>query len=259
MLGVRQDRREKCSSREALGVNFARSEVMHKKIGILGGLSPESTVSYYLYITRTYTERYGDYSYPEIIIYSVSLQRYHDWRNVDRWDLIAADMIEAARGLERAGADFGIIATNTMHLVFDEVQAAVKIPFLHLIDATAKAIQQKGCSVVGLLGTKFTMSHRFYRDRLAANGITSVAPEAEDQEIVHGIIETELVRGVIKDDSKRKYLQIIRKMEKAGVEGVILGCTKIPLLIQEKDYRLPLFDTTSIHAETALHYAIGDH
>lgn len=237
---------------------MAKGGGMHKKIGILGGLSPESTASYYLYITRTYTERYGNYGYPEIVIYSVSLQKYHDWRNIKRWDLIAEDMVAAARGLEKAGADFGLIATNTMHLVFDEVQGAVKIPFLHLIDVTARAIQMKGCSVVGLLGTKFTMSHNFYRDRLASKGIIAVIPGPEDQETVHTIIEEELVRGVIREDSKRKYLKIIDKMETAGVEGVILGCTEIPLLIHEKDCRLPLFDTTSIHAESALQYALGN-
>ena len=231
---------------------------MHKKIGILGGLSPESTVVYYTYITRTYTERYGDYGYPEIIIYSVSLQRYHDWRSRDEWDKIAGDMIAAARNLEKAGADFGIIATNTMHIVYDEVQAAVRIPFLHIIDATVKVIREGGYSRVGLLGTKFTMGEDFYRDRLAANGITSMVPSKKDQEMIHRIIVEELVRGRIKEDSRRQYLEIIGKMQKEGVEGIILGCTEIPLLIQEKDCVLPLFDTTAIHAEAALQCALNN-
>lgn len=231
---------------------------MHKKIGILGGLSPESTVVYYTYITRTYTERYGDYGYPEIIIYSVSLQRYHDWRSRDEWDKIAGDMIAAARNLEKAGADFGIIATNTMHIVYDEVQAAVRIPFLHIIDATVKVIREGGYSRVGLLGTKFTMGEDFYRDRLAANGITSMVPSKKDQEMIHRIIVEELVRGRIKEDSRRQYLEIIGKMQKEGVEGIILGCTEIPLLIQEKHCVLPLFDTTAIHAEAALQCALNN-
>jgi len=231
---------------------------MHKKIGILGGLSPESTVVYYTYITRTYTERYGDYGYPEIIIYSVSLQRYHDWRSRDEWDKIAGDMIAAARNLEKAGADFGIIATNTMHIVYDEVQAAVRIPFIHIIDATVKVIREGGYSRVGLLGTKFTMGEDFYRDRLAANGITSMVPSKKDQEMIHRIIVEELVRGRIKEDSRRQYLEIIGKMQKEGVEGIILGCTEIPLLIQEKHCVLPLFDTTAIHAEAALQCALNN-
>ena len=231
---------------------------MHKKIGILGGLSPESTISYYLYITRTYTEQYGDYGYPEIVIYSVTLQNYHDWRSVGKWDKIAEDMIKAAKALEKAGADFGIIATNTMHLVFDEVQAAVQIPFLHLIDATTKSIKEKGCSKVALLGTKFTMSEKFYRDRLTAEGITSIVPNANDQETIHNIIVKELVRGQINDDSRQEYLNIISKMQKNGAEGIILGCTEIPLLIQEKHCNLPLFDTTTIHAEAALQYALAN-
>lgn len=228
---------------------------MHKRIGILGGLSPESTVSYYLYITRTYTERFGDYGYPEIIICSVTLQNYHDWRNLNRWDLIAEDMISAAKRLERAGADFGVIATNTMHLVFDEVQRAVKIPFLHLIDVTVDAIQQKGCSTVGLLGTRFTMSHPFYRDRLAAYGITPLVPGEKDQETLHRIIEDELVRGRIEQDSRNQYLAIIGRLQEAGAQGIILGCTEIPLLIRETDCSMPLFDTATLHAEAALRFA----
>ena len=228
---------------------------MHKRIGNLGGLSPESTVTYYSYLTRTYTERFSNYGYPEIIIYSVSLQKYHDWRSAGRWDRIAADMIASARSLERAGADFGIIATNTMHFVFDEVQAAVSIPFLNIIDATAQAIKQSRFSNMGLLGTKYTMSKDFYRDRLSANGINVIAPEDEDQERIHTVIEDELCRGRIERDSRQKYLEIIKKMQKAGAEGIILGCTEIQLLIQEKDCELPLFDTTAIHAEAALRYA----
>lgn len=231
---------------------------MYKKIGILGGLSPESTASYYLYITRTYTERYGDYAYPEIIIYSVTLQKYHDWRDAGEWDKITADMIDGARRLERAGADFGVIATNTMHILFDEVQSAVRIPFLHMIDATAQFIQQRGYSAVGLLGTQFTMTEKFYRNRLAANGITSIVPDTKDQQTIHKIIVDELDRGLTREDSRQKFLEIINKLQKKGVEGVVLGCTEIPLLIQAKHCTLPLFDTTAIHAERALQYAINE-
>jgi aspartate racemase len=230
---------------------------MHKRIGILGGLSAESTAYYYTYITRTYTERYGDFSQPEIIIYSVSLQKYLDWRNAGEWGEIAADMISAAKGLERAGADFGIIATNTMHIVFEEVQAAVGIPFLHLVDTTVKVIQQRGYSSVALLGTKFTMNEGFWKDRLAAKDITPIVPNLEDQESVNTVIEEELGRGQFKDNSRREFLDIIGKMASAGAEGVVLGCTEIPMLVQQQHCTLPLFDTSAIHAEAALQYAVA--
>jgi len=230
---------------------------MHKKIGILGGLSPESTVSYYEYITRTYTERFGDYGYPEVIIYSVNFQNYVDWGDAGEWNSIAQDMINAARALEQAGADFGIIATNTMHIAFDEVQAAVKIPFLHLVDATAEAIKAKGFSNVGLLGTKFTMNEPFYRERLSAKRINAIVPEASDREEVDRVIYEELVRGRILDESRKRFVEIIARLSQSGAEGVILGCTEIPLLVSEKDSSLPLFDTTTIHAQKALEYAIS--
>lgn len=231
---------------------------MHKRIGILGGLTPESTATYYEYITRTYTERFGDFGYPEIIIYSVTFQKYVDWGNSGQWNEIANDMIEAARSLERAGADFGIIATNTMHMVFDEVQAAVKIPFLHLIDATAEAIKARNFSTVGLLGTRFTMREPFYRDRLAANDITAIVPDMPAQEEVDRVIYEELARGRIVETSRKRFVEIINTLQDRGTEGVILGCTEIPLLISEKDCSLPLFDTTAIHAEKALQYSIAE-
>jgi len=209
------------------------------------------------YITRKYTERFGDYGYPEIIIYSVNFQNYVDWGDTGQWDRIAEDMIKAARALERAGAEFGIIATNTMHIAFDEVQAAVNIPFLHLIDATAEAIKAKSFSKVGLLGTKFTMNKPFYKDRLAANGIVAIVPEASDQEEVNRVIYDELVKGCVLDASRKRFMEIMSKLGEDGAEGIILGCTEIPLLISEKDSSLPLFDTTTIHAHRALEYAIS--
>jgi aspartate racemase len=230
---------------------------MHRKIGILGGLSPESTVTYYEYITRTYTERHGDFGYPEILIYSVCFQKYVDWGDAGQWGEIAKDMIYAARSLERAGAEFGVIATNTMHLCFDEVQAAVDIPFLHLIDATAEAIKKSGMSKVGLLGTKFTMNEPFYKDRLSANNIEAIVPRTSDREEVDRAIYEELVRGRIVEATRTRFTEIIDRLSDDGAQGVILGCTEIPLLISEKDSSLPLFNTTIIHAEKALQYAIS--
>jgi len=229
---------------------------MHKKIGILGGMSPESTVEYYQYITRTYTERFGDYGYPEVIIYSVSFQPYVDWPNQDRWDLVAQGLSEAAQRLEAAGADFIVIATNTMHLVFDQVQANVTIPMLSLLDVVGDAILTRGIETVGLLGTRFTMEKGFYQEALARQGITVLVPDEQARAYVNGVIYDELVAGQIRDDSRAGYVAIIHKLAEQGAEGVILGCTEIPLLVSEKDAGMPLFDTTLIHAEAALNYAL---
>jgi len=229
---------------------------MHKRIGILGGMSPESTVAYYEYITRTYTQRYGDYGYPEVLIYSVSFQPYVDWPNQDRWDLVADGLSQAAQKLVAAGADLILIATNTMHLVFDEVQARVEVPMLSLLDATAEAILARGFHTVGLLGTRFTMEKGFYQDALARQGISTLVPDADDREYVHRVIYDELVAGKIRDESRAGYVAVIRKLAERGAGGIILGCTEIPLLVDEASAGIPLFDTTQIHAEAALTYAI---
>jgi len=229
---------------------------MHKKIGILGGMSPESTVEYYQYITHTYTGRFGDYGYPDVLIYSVSFQPYVDWPNNDRWDLVAQGLSEAAQKLEAAGADFIIIATNTMHLVFDEVQASVNVPMLSLLDAVGEAILAREIKTVGLLGTKFTMEKPFYQDALARKGISVLVPDAPDREYVNTIIYEELVAGQIRDESRAGYVTIINKLAARGAEGVILGCTEISLLVSEADVGVPLFDSTIIHAEAALSYAL---
>ncbi|MBN1562511.1 MAG: aspartate/glutamate racemase family protein [Anaerolineae bacterium] len=230
---------------------------MHKKIGIIGGMSPESTVEYYQYITRTYTQRFGDYGYPDILIYSVSFQPYVDWPNQDRWDLVAAGLSEAAQQLAKAGADFIIIATNTMHLVFDQVQASVNVPMISLLDAVGDVIQARQFTTVGLLGTRFTMEQTFYHDALTQRGISVLVPDAADRVIVNRVIYEELTAGHIRDESRAEYIRIIQQLSKQGAQGVILGCTEIPLLVKESDVGLPLFDTTVIHAEAALRYAVA--
>ncbi len=229
---------------------------MPKRIGILGGMSPESTAQYYEYITHTYTERFGDYSYPEIIIYSVSFQPYVDWPKEDRWDLVAKGLSEAAQRLEAAGVDFIIIATNTMHLVIEQIQASVKIPMLSLLDAVSDAILARGMKTVGLLGTKFTMEKTFYQEALSRRDITVLVPDAGDREYVNKVIYSELVAGQIRDPSRAGFVNVIKKLKARGAEGVILGCTEIPLLVTEEDAGMPLFDTTTIHAEAALNYAL---
>lgn len=231
---------------------------MHKKIGIIGGLSPESTVSYYLHITRTYVERFGDYGYPDIIIYSVDLEKYHRWRSDNRWDLIAEDLVASVKCLQKAGADFGLIATNTMHKVFDIVQDAVDLPLIHIIDATALKAGGMGLKRLGLLGTRYTMSDGFYHDRITQSGLTAIVPNPGDQGIIHQIIVEELVQGRLVEGSRHEYLRVINELIDRGAEGIILGCTEIPLLVKPRDSSVPLLDTAVIHADAALEYALRE-
>ena len=232
--------------------NRSNLNQMKKKIGIVGGLSPESTVSYYLYITRNYAERYGSYDYPEIIIYSVNLENYHMWRGIDRWDLIIDDLVSCFQKLKNAGADFGLIATNTMHKVFEQVANIVDLPLINIIDETALEAKELGLNTLGLLGTKYTMSDGFYQERLSKFGVNALVPNSEQQEVVHKIIVEELVRGQFLDKSKIRYIEIIQDLVSRGAEGIILGCTEIPLLVKKEDLEIQLLDTAIIHSEAAL-------
>ena len=230
---------------------------MHRKIGILGGMSPESTVTYYEEITRTYTKRYGNYGYPEILIYSVNFQDFVTWQHRGDWPAAAQAMACCLRSLKRAGADFGLIATNTMHIVFGEVQAAVDLPLLSIVDATASSIVEARLKTVGLLGTAFTMRESFYRDGLAQQGIDVLVPPEEDQERMNRVIYDELCRGEIRSESRDYFLQVVGKLAETGAEGIVLGCTEIPLLIRPEDTSLHVFNTTVLHARKALDYALG--
>lgn len=230
---------------------------MAKTIGILGGMTPESTTVYYEHITRTYQKRHGDYGFPEIIIYSVSFQRYENWMISGQWDNIAEGLTQAVLSLSKAGADFCVIATNTMHKVFGHIQSHSPIPLLSIIEATAGAILDRKMDTVGLLGTRFTMREAFYRDGLAEFGIQTIIPNDEGLKIVDDIIFHELGKGVIRQESREKYVDIVRRLHSQGAEGVILGCTEIPLLISEADCDVPLFNTTILHAEKALEYALN--
>ena len=227
-----------------------------KKIGILGGVSPESTVSYYLRITREYTRRYGDYGYPEILIYSVSFQRFVDWQKSGDWKAMAQEMIDAFQALHAAGAGIGLIAANTLHRVFPEVEKASPIPLIHIVDPTAAAIKKQGITRVGLLGTRYTMEGEFYRDRLAGHGIEAIVPDETARAEIHRVIYEELTRGVIKQESKQYYIDVINGLIMRGAEGIILGCTEIPLLIGQEDSPVPVFDTAILHADAALSAAI---
>jgi aspartate racemase len=227
-----------------------------KRIGILGGTSPESTISYYERITHEYTRRFGDYSYPEILIYSVSFQTFVDWQQAGDWQAMAAEMIEIFRILAQAGAKIGLIAANTLHRVFDAVERESTIPLLHIADAAAEVIRAKGCRIVALLGTRYTMEGTFYQNRLSQHGIASITPNDQDREIVHSVIYDELTRGIIRPESRAKFIAIIDRLAKEGAEGAVLGCTEIPLLVQDGDCSIPLFDTAAIHADAALERAL---
>jgi aspartate racemase len=230
----------------------------HKRIGIIGGLSPESTATYYLHITRTYTAHFGTDGYPEVLIYSLNLEQFHHWREAGRWDLIADTLAGAANNLQAAGADFGVIATNTMHKVFDAVRARTALPLLHILDPTIVAIRAANIRKIGLLGTRFTMEDDFYRTYLAQAEIDSATPAIADQGVIHDIIVQELVRGVFRQEARAQYLDVIERLAAQGAHGIILGCTEIPLLVRPEHCPMPLFDTATLHADAALRLAVVD-
>ena len=227
-----------------------------KRIGILGGMSPESTTLYYEHITRTYTAQHGDYGYPEILIYSVNFQKFVHWQRNGQWREAAQEMAGALERLRLAGADFGLIATNTMHFVFDQVQQAVHMPILSIVDATVEAVLGAGLQSVGMLGTVFTMRERFFRDALERSGVAALVPEPGDQLQVNEVIYQELCRGEIRPDSRRRFLEIIERLRDRGAQGIVLACTEIPLLLQPQHCGLPLFNTALLHAGKALLFAV---
>lgn len=227
-----------------------------KVIGILGGMSPESTKDYYEHIVRQYHERFGDYRYPEMVIYSVNFQKYVDWMNAGEWAACADDMVRTFELLHKAGADFGIIAANTPHKVFDDVENRSPIPLISIVEATADAILAEGINKIGLLGTIFTMTESFYYEDLNKRGIEAIVPSEADITFVNDVIYNELTKGEVKADSKNRYIDIAQKMINDGAMGIILGCTEIPMILKDDDIDVILFDTAKIHAEAALNYAI---
>ena len=229
---------------------------MFKKIGILGGLSPESTIIYYQRIVSRCHGFFGDHTYPEIVVYSVNFQRFIDWMSRERWDKITGHLVKDVRSLAEVGADFVLIATNTMHIVYQEVQRRSPIPVVSIIRATAEAVSKEGVDKVGLLGTRFTMEKGFFKRGLADYGIDTLVPEKGDREYVDKVIFDELCRGVIKAGSRERFLRIIRNLIIQGAEGIILGCTEIPLLIKPEHTSAKLFDTAIIHADKALELAL---
>jgi aspartate racemase len=230
---------------------------LHKTLGILGGVSPESTKIYYEHITREYFRRYGDFSYPEIIIYSVNFQEFMNLSHEEQWDLLAHKMVGIFEQLQRAGANVGLITANTLHIVFEEVQERSPIPLVSIIEATADAVHGERMKTVGLLGTLVTMRKDFYRKGLMTKGIETLVPDEKDQDFVSNVIYEELTRGIVRPASRDRFVHIVEELKARGAEGVVLGCTEIPLLIKEEDCDLRLFNTAIIHAEKALNIALG--
>ena len=228
-----------------------------KTMGLIGGMSWESTVQYYQIINRTVNRRLGGFHSAKCVLYSVDFAEVELLQHQGRWEDATRLMIEAARSVERAGAEFLVICTNTMHKMADDVQKQIAIPLLHIADATAKTILSRELKKVGLLGTRFTMEEHFYRGRLSTkHGLDVIIPTADQREAVHRIIFDELCAGIIKPSSERVYLEVIEGLAGAGVQGIILGCTEIGLLVKQEHCRIPLFDTTVIHAEAAVDYAL---
>lgn len=224
-----------------------------KRIGIIGGLSAESTASYYLAITREYVRQYGNFAYPEILIYSVNFQRFLDWQNVGQWDLTTERIVEVFHVLAEAGAQIGLIATNTLHYVFDDVEPRSPIPLISIVSATTAAVQQADITTVGLLGTHFTTEGSFYQRALTRAGITTLVPDTSTARAqVHAIIVNELARGEIKEDSHQAVIDIAARLIAQGAQGLILGCTELPLLLKPQDLAVTMFNTAEIHALAAL-------
>ena len=227
-----------------------------KTIGMLGGMSWESTELYYRKINEATKQALGGLHSAPIAMVSVDFQEIEKLQHDDDWESCARILCEKSQGIEAAGADFLLICTNTMHLVATEIENAIGIPLLHIADATADRICKDGTKKIGLLGTRFTMEHEFYRGRLEQQGLEVIVPNEQDRMIVHRVIYDELCQGVLDDNSRREFVRIIEDLHRAGVEGVIEGCTEIAMLVGQEHVDVPLFDTTAIHAEEAVAEAL---
>lgn len=218
-------------------------------IGIVGGMSPESTVTYYQQIVHKHQTEFGRHDYPRILIASVSFQRFIDWQHEGKWDRIAEELEKEFHAVARAGADFAILATNTMHKVLPQINSP--IPIFSILDAVARNAKERGIKSVGLTGTQFTMTDGFYAQGLESRGLNVLLPEEEEQETIHQIIYTELIKGVVNSSSAERFNQITHNLLKRGADAVLLGCTELALLIPEVSALPEYIDSTRIHADAA--------
>lgn len=230
-----------------------------KKIGLIGGITWQSTKLYYEYLNTMVAEALGEKHSCKCILESVNFSEISVKQHDGDWETLHEEMAEISKKLEVAGADVILICANTMHLSADTIKQKISVPLLHIAEVTGRAIQEKGIQKVLLLGTKYTMELDFYKDILKNQfGIQVLIPEADDRLIIHQVIYDELAKGIISEDSKEQYQQIIKNSELEGAEGVVLGCTEIPLLIKQEDCDVPVFDTTKIHAAAAVNFALDN-
>ncbi|MBO8157277.1 MAG: aspartate/glutamate racemase family protein [Bacillaceae bacterium] len=228
-----------------------------KTIGLIGGMSWESSLEYYRLINQLVKEELGGLHSAQSLMYSVDFEEIERYQREDKWDKATDLLKDIACRLEKAGADLLLICSNTMHKMAEDVRSSIAIPLIHIGEATADAIEKKEMKRVGLLGTKYTMEQDFYMTKLMERGIEVLIPEKEQRQCVNRVIFEELCRGDFFDTSKEAYIQIIQDLAERGAEGIILGCTEIPLLIKQEDSPVPLFDTTYIHAKKAVEIALG--
>lgn len=229
-----------------------------KTIGLLGGMSWESSAEYYRVMNEAVKHRLGGLHSAKILMHSVDFAEYRQHMLAGEWGAIGDNLTDAARMLVKGGADLIVIGTNTMHMVAPQVATGVDVPLLHIADATASVLKEKSMTKVGLLGTIFTMEKPFYLDRLTENDIEAIVPPRKDRELVDRIIFEELCKGEFRDESRKEYVRIIEALADQGAQGVILGCTEIGLLVRSGDTDVPLMDTCHIHGEGAVAMALGD-
>lgn len=229
-----------------------------KVIGLLGGMSWESSVEYYRVINEEVKRKRGGLHSAKCLLYSVDFEEIEQYQSEGNWEKAGAVLANAARSLEKGGADFIVICTNTMHKVIDNIQSKINIPIVHIADATASRIKENGLRTVGLLGTKYTMEQDFYKARLELNGIKVIVPHATEREHINKIIYEELCLGKIHQESRDYYKRVIHGLIKMGAEGIILGCTEIGLLVKPEDSKVPVFDTTYIHAVEAVNLSLNE-
>ncbi len=229
-----------------------------KTIGLVGGLSWYSSIDYYRYINQAVNKKLGGDEAAKMVIYSVNYGEIVKLTKQNNWAAIVEIIKTAAIKVQNSGAEIILLGANTMHHIFNNIEPAVSVPLLHIADATAKAIQYKKIKKIALLGTKYTMQFDFFKDRLSQFGIKTLIPNEKEIEIINSSIYTELAKGIILPQTKENYLEIINKLNQHGAEGIILGCTEIPMLIKQEDCDIPLFDTTFIHANAAVEFALAD-
>jgi len=229
-----------------------------KRIGIIGGIGPESTIDYYKLIIGAFHEKQADLGYPEIIIYSANLSSLlkileaKDWENLTDW------LSEKVVALHKAGAEFAVIGSNSPHVVFDKVSSRSPIPMLSIVEETRKNAQKRGLKKIGLLGTMFTMESDLFKKPFGENGMTIIVPEKEDKELINHRLFSEIELGIIKDSTRKEFLSIVKKMiDRHSIDAVVLGCTELPLILNKDEFGIPFLNTTAIHAESIVNYCVG--